>query len=695
MVKQILFILASLVSLSIFSYTVIRYIRFFKLTKKFPVTDYWKRFLLLLKVGFFQTKIFRFPLVGLFHALTFWGFCALLYVVAEMIFDGLLGTDKAFSAMGGFYNFMTATGDIAAFIVFFLIIVFLFRRNYLNVKRFQGVEMTQKNHNDAHFALTLIMLVVFTLLAMNTFYINIRKSEGLEVMGRYPISSIFAMFWTSDNHGLMKLVYEGMWWIHILTIFAFANILPYSKHFHVFMSIPNVFLSRLEPLGVLNTDEKITKEVKLIMNPETAYSSNADNELIERFGVKDVQDITWKNYLDSLTCTQCGRCTSVCPANITGKLLSPRKILMNLRARMNEIGPQLVKNGKDFTDNKSLLRDYITEEELWACTTCNACAQECPVNINHPSLIVDMRRYLVMEESKAPSGINSIFANIENNGAPWQYSSADRLKWYYDWNEKDNNPLPVMSDFAATGKSPEYLLWVGSAGAYDDRYKKVTRAFVKILSHLKIDFAVLGVEEIDTADSARRAGNEMLYQMQTLMIIDIFKNYGIKKILTCCPHDYNTFKNEYPDFGGVYQVEHHSQFLKRMFQEGKLTYNQSFQGNKVTYHDPCYLGRANAEYQAPRDVLTALKVELIEMKRCKSFALCCGAGGGQMFKEAEKGNKEVYAERTEDAIKTGAEVIVTACPFCMVMITDGLKYKNKEDEIKNYDLAEMVAMSII
>lgn len=646
------------------------------------------------KVAFFQSKILRFPLAGLFHALTFWGFCALLFVVFEMVVDGILGTDKALAGLGRLYNILTATGDISAFIVFFLIIIFLFRRNYLNIKRFQGIEMTQRNHNDAHFALTLIMLVVFTLLAMNTYYINLCKYENTKVLGYYPVSQFFALFWTSDNYQLMTMVYKGMWWVHILTIFAFANILPYSKHFHVFLSIPNVLLSQLEPLGYLSADKNITREVKLMMNPETAYAVTGDTPVTERFGVKDVLDVTWKNYLDSLTCTQCGRCTSVCPANITGKLLSPRKIVMNLRSRMNEIGPKLIRYGREFSDQKSLLRDYISEEELWACTTCNACAQECPVNINHPSLIVDMRRYLVMEEGKAPSGLNSIFANIQNNGAPWQYSPSDRLKWYEDWNEKEKYPLPLIQDLHAQGKTPEYLFWVGSAGAFDDRYKKVTRAFVKILNFLKVDFAVLGIEETDTADSARRAGNEMLYQMQAFTIIDIFTNYGIKNIITCCPHDYNTFKNEYPSFGGNYKVEHHTEFLYKMIQQGKLTFNSDLSGKTVTYHDPCYLGRANSIYNAPRKVLESLHIRLKEMKRCKSFALCCGAGGGQMFKEAEKGNKEVYAERTEEAIQTGAEIIATACPFCMVMLTDGLKYKNKEEEIKNYDIAELVAMNL-
>jgi heterodisulfide reductase subunit C len=230
----------------------------------------------------------------------------------------------------------------------------------------------------------------------------------------------------------LKILYEVCWWTHILLIFIFANMLPYSKHFHVFMSVPNVFLSRLDPLGKLTNMDNITREVKLMLNPDTAFSAPTQDTPVERFGVKDVEDVTWKNYFDSLACTQCGRCTSVCPANLTGKKLSPRKIIMDVRARMKVKGPGLVKNGKLFTDNKSLLRDYISEEELWACTTCNACAKECPININHPTLIVDMRRFLVMEEASAPGEIKAIFSNIENNGAPWQFSPEDRLLWAKD-----------------------------------------------------------------------------------------------------------------------------------------------------------------------------------------------------------------------------------------------------------------------
>ena len=255
--------------------------------------------------------------------------------------------------------------------------------------------------------------------------------------------------------------------------------------------------------------------------------------------------------------------------------------------------------------------------------------------------------------------------------------------------------VPVIAELFANGHKPEWLFWVGSAGAFDDRYKKVTREFAKILTWLKTDYAVLGTEESDSGDVARRAGNEMLFQMQALTNIQILDMYEVKKIVTCCPHDYNTLKNEYPDLGGNYEVWHHTQFLQKMMTDGKLQLQSELFSNKtIVFHDPCYLGRANNEYDAPRDILKMIPSKIVEMPRNRSFGLCCGAGGGQMFKEAEKGDKEVFIERTEEAIATGADIIATACPFCMVMMTDGIKYKNQEERMKNYDIAELVSISL-
>ena len=689
MTKQLIFSATLLITLGAFFFTIRRIAGFFKLTRPaFPVKDIGKRFGVMMNVAFGQTKIFRKPVIGFFHALVFWGFCVILIGSIEMVIDGITGTERVLKFLGPVYNIIIASGDIFALLVAVSILIFLARRLFFHISRFEGIEMKKISHIDANIALSMIFLLMVSLLGMNAGYVGYINSEGSGLSGLYPVSGFISQWFSGMTAENQHVLFQASWWSHILLIFVFANMLPYSKHFHVFMSVPNVFLSRLDPLGKLPNMDNVTREVRLMMNPDTAFAAAPADIPVERFGVKDAEDATWKNYFDSLACTECGRCTSVCPANTTGKKLSPRKIMMDLRARMKEKGPLMVKNGRDFNDNKSLLRDYISEEELWACTTCNACAKECPININHPTLIVDMRRYLVMEEASAPGELKAVFNNIENNGAPWQYSAEDRLNWATE-------PVPVMADLFARGEKPEYLFWVGCAGAFDDRYKKVVRSFAKILNHLNISYAVLGKEETCTGDPARRAGNEMLYQMQALQVIEIFKTYDVKKVITACPHCYNIFRNEYPDLGGNYEVINYLQFLNGQVKDGKLKLNREAFGNRsVTFHDPCYLGRANDIYNEPRSLLTGLIPNFIEMHRSRSFALCCGAGGAQMFKEAEKGDKEVFIERTEDALRTNAGIIATACPFCMTMLTDGLKYKNKEEEIKNYDIAELIVQSL-
>ena len=433
MIKQIVFALTLLITIGVFSYTINRLISFFRFTRPaFPVKDFGKRIMVTLEVAMGQTKIFRHPAIGLAHALVFWGFCVILFGSIEMVIDGLTGTERALKVLGPVYDVLMASGDIFALIVAITIVIFLIRRLFLHIKRFEGIEMKERSHRDANISLSLILLLMVSLMTMNIGYVGFVAKEGGETEGIFPVASVLAGLFSGLEPGSFKIIYEASWWTHILLIFFFANYLPYSKHFHVFMSVPNVFLSRLEPLGKLPNMENVTREVKLMLNPDTAFAAAPEGTVVERFGIKDAEDASWKNYFDSLSCTECGRCTAVCPANITGKKLSPRKIMMDLRARMKEKGPLMVKNGRDFSDNRSLIRDYISEEELWACTTCNACARECPININHPTLIVDMRRYLVMEEASAPGELKAVFNNIENNGAPWQYSAEDRLNWTRD-----------------------------------------------------------------------------------------------------------------------------------------------------------------------------------------------------------------------------------------------------------------------
>lgn len=428
--NQLIFAIALFVTLGIFAFTTWRYVRLFMLTKPaFPIRNFGKRFGLVLRVAIGQTKMFRRPISGFTHALVLWGFIVILVGSIEMVIDGLFGLERSLNILGWFYDFVMGTGDVFALIIGVAILIFLSRRLFMRVKRFEGVEMKHISHIDANVALTLILLLMVSLLGLNAAYVAKQTLVNAELYGVFPIGALLSQIFSGMPIETIHLYHEIFWWSHILLIFIFANLLPYSKHFHVFMSVPNVFLSRLEPLGKLPNMDSVTREVKLMMDPETAYAAAPADTPVERFGVLDAEDASWKNYLDSLACTECGRCTAVCPANITGKKLSPRKVMMDLRARMKEKRNGLLKQGKEFTDGKSLIRDYISEEELWACTTCNACAQECPINIDHPKFIIDMRRYLVMEEGSAPSELKATFSNIENNGAPWQYSPDDRLVW--------------------------------------------------------------------------------------------------------------------------------------------------------------------------------------------------------------------------------------------------------------------------
>ena len=424
MTKQIAFSIFLALSLGVFTFTVFRLISFFKLTKKaFPIDRISERLGILALVAFGQSKILRRPMIGLMHALVYWGFLVITVGSLEMVIDGLAGKERVLSFMGPVYSFVTASGDLFAAFIIFACFAFLVRRHVMKVERFSGVEMTPKSSADATMALSMIIILMISLIGMNTGYLVV---HGSEAVGYYPVAQYLVSTISAEN---AHFVYEANWWTHIVTIFVFMNVLPYSKHFHIFMSMPNVFLTNLKPMTQLNNMESVTKEVKLMMDPNTAFAAPAENAPPpERFGVKDIEDVNWKNYADSLTCTECGRCTSVCPANITGKLLSPRKIMVDVRKRMSVKGPGLAKDA-NYTDEKSLVGDYISTEELWACTTCNACVQECPVNIDHVSLIVDMRRNLVMEESNAPSELVQMFTNIENNGSPWQFSPDDRMNW--------------------------------------------------------------------------------------------------------------------------------------------------------------------------------------------------------------------------------------------------------------------------
>ena len=424
--SSIIFSCILFLALGFFSYNLWKIVRNIRLGKSKNRFDQpLKRTKILLKIAFGQTKLFARPISGILHALVYWGFLVITIGTLEMMVDGVFNLDRSFGVLGSFYDVATASGDVMAVLVFVSCILFMFRRLFLKIKRFSGKEMKKSSSIDAIVALVIIVFLMVSLLTMNIGYIGIHPDSYL---GFFPVSNLLLPYFANWD---LYLLHDISWWVHIILVLVFLNELPYSKHFHVVMSIPNVYFSNIENLGKMENMSSVTKEVKLMMDPNAdPYATPpVDTPPPESFGAKDVTDLNWVQLMNAYSCTECGRCTSECPANQTGKLLSPRKIMMDTRQRIKEVGKNIDKHGKDYTDNKTLLNDYISTEELWACTTCNACTQACPLNIDPLSIIVDLRRHLVMEESAAPQELNMMFNNVENNGAPWQFSAADRLKW--------------------------------------------------------------------------------------------------------------------------------------------------------------------------------------------------------------------------------------------------------------------------
>ncbi len=610
------------------------------------------------KIAFAQTKLLRDPKAGVPHFVIFWGFVLFLFAVVEAIIQGFY-SPFSLKFAGPLYSLVTIIQDVFGVLVIIAVLYGLYRRFILRVPR---LEVEKAGKLDAVFILFLIMMVCVSMFGQNMASLA-SKGFSTEAWEVRPISLALSPLFFSVGSGSSSMAYEIFWWMHIVVVFGFMNFLPYSKHFHVITSIPNTFFARHD--SIRNTIQPL----------------NLEDESTDVFGAVDVEHLSWKQILDGYSCTECGRCTASCPANTVGKTLSPRKIIVDIRKRSSEKAPLLV-DGKDSGEifEKTLVHNYITDKELWQCTSCMACVQECPVMIEHLDSIIDMRRNLVLTESEFPSSLNPVFKSIETNFSPWAFNPADRAEWAEGMNIKT----------MAEDKNGEILFWVGCAGSFDNRYKKVTKAFATLMQKANIDFRILGIEEKCNGDTARRLGNEYLAQMMMTENIETLNGYGVKKIVTACPHCFHSLGNEYKQFGGNYEVVHHTQFIEQLLSDGKIKLKDDNKTSKVTYHDSCYLGRYNDVYDSPRASLQNVKgLELIEMKRNKSRGFCCGAGGGRMFLEDEEGGR-INEERTKEAIATNADTIASACPFCLTMITDGLKHYEKQEEIEIKDIAEII-----
>lgn len=427
MVSQILFIAITIAAIALFSYNLKKIIRNIRLGRVIDRTDQpQKRWMTMLKVALGQTKMFFRPIPAFMHLIVYAGFVIINLEVLEIMIDGIFGTHRIFGGLGQVYDILIGSFEFLALGVWLACAIFLVRRNVLKLKRFTGVEMTRWPKSDANYILITEILLMTAFLIMNAADAKLQAigSSHYTTVGAFPVSQYLQILLPDTEAGLIAIE-RGCWWFHIIGIFAFLNYLPYSKHFHILFAFPNTYFSNLEPKGEFTNMQSVTNEVKAMLDPSF---TPAEAE-VGRFGAKDVNDLTWLNLMNAYTCTECGRCTAVCPANITGKLLSPRKIMMDTRDRMEEVGRNIDQSGNGFEDGKSLIDTYITREEIWACTSCNACTQACPINIDPLAIITDLRRYAVMEESQSPASINAMFSNIENNGAPWKYSPADRLNW--------------------------------------------------------------------------------------------------------------------------------------------------------------------------------------------------------------------------------------------------------------------------
>lgn len=615
------------------------------------------RILAVVKDVFLQFSVRRKLGPGIAHTLIFWGFIIITVGTVEMMVSGIfrpLTLDLLGSSVRHGYDFLA---DLMTLGVLLGVAFGFFRRLVLRPHYL-------RTGPDALMILVITAGLMIALIAMNIF----RIGGAPEILSsHFPVSgALYRLFGLHDMSPSVAFAgTEAFYWAHLLLVLGFLCYIPNSKHLHILAAAPNVFF-------------------KHIGTPKPMEVTNLEDENATSFGLNKVSDLSWKNTLDLYACTECGRCEEACPADITGKPLSPARLVHDYKSELFRQREKVF--GKKFEEIPHPVREDsgITESVIWACTSCRACEEVCPVYIEQTNLIFETRKSLVLMESRFPPELQTVFRNLENNFTPWAFPHDSRADWCRDLGVKQMAEHP----------NAEVLYYVGCAGSFDDRAKKVATAIVSLLKKANVDFAILGKEEKCNGDPARRAGNEYLAQMLIKENVETLNRYKPRKILTGCPHCFNILRNEYPQFGAQYDVVHHTTFLADLIREGKLKPKKNAVTGEVTFHDSCYLGRWNDVYDDPREILAAVpELNVREMARSKNKGLCCGAGGARMFMEETIG-KRINVERTEEALGTGAKVIAAACPFCSTMLTDGVKSKEKQDSVQVKDVAEILDASV-
>ncbi|WP_419954971.1 heterodisulfide reductase-related iron-sulfur binding cluster [Neobacillus niacini] len=688
-VNLIAFLAVTAYAVSLFVYVVKTRIEFIKLGKKVEFDNKVKERMQKIWVNVFgQKKLLKDKKSGIMHVMFFYGFILVQFGAIDFIWKGLVPGSHL--PLGPLYAGFTFFQEIVTLMILVAVIWAFYRRYVEKLVRL-------KRNFKSGLVLIFIGGLMLSVLVGNGMGII---WHGHEATWTEPIASLIALIFSGIGETASIVIFYVAWWIHLLFLLTFLVYVPQSKHAHLIAGPANVYFNRLEKAGKL-------KKVDF------------EDESQESFGVGKIEDFTQHQMIDFYACVECGRCTNMCPATGTGKMLSPMDLIVKMRDHLTNHGAAvtskqpwvptfafgstkgnqiaLAASGQGAQEtaatlayNPSLIGDVITEEEIWACTTCRNCEDQCPVMNEHVDKIIDLRRYLVLTEGKLDADAQRAMTNIERQGNPWGLNRKERESWR---EVREDVEIPTVKEMNKKGEEFEYLFWVGSMGSYDNRSQKIALSFAKLLNEAGVKFAILGNKEKNSGDTPRRLGNEFLFQELASKNIEEFEKAEVKKIVTIDPHAYNIFKNEYPDFGLEAEVYHHTEVLYELVRDGKLVPKHAV-NEKITFHDSCYLGRYNDVYDPPREILKSIPgVQLVEMERNRETGMCCGAGGGLMWMEEETGHR-INVSRTEQALAVNPSVISSGCPYCLTMLSDGTKAKEVEEKISTYDVAELLEKAV-